>query len=63
MYSIRQWVFMIIYNIVLISDKGFASMFRPLYKKNPQKMESIHKKFAEELQKTIQVKNTNILQF
>lgn len=49
--------------IVLVSDKGFAAMFRPLYKKNPQKMETIHKKFAEELQKTIQVKNTNILQF
>ncbi|XP_004073286.1 polyamine-modulated factor 1 [Oryzias latipes] len=40
--------------VEIASDKGFASMFRPLYKKNPQKMESIHKKFAEELQKTIQ---------
>uniref|UniRef100_A0A3P9MFK3 Si:dkey-6i22.5 n=1 Tax=Oryzias latipes TaxID=8090 RepID=A0A3P9MFK3_ORYLA len=40
--------------VEIASDKGFASIFRPLYKKNPQKMESIHKKFAEELQKTIQ---------
>ncbi|RVE67287.1 hypothetical protein OJAV_G00101540 [Oryzias javanicus] len=40
--------------VEIASDKGFASMFRPLYKKNPQKMESIHKKFVEELQKTIQ---------
>ncbi|KAM4555021.1 polyamine-modulated factor 1 [Odontesthes bonariensis] len=36
------------------SFKGFASMFRPLYKKNPQRMESIHKQFTEELQRTIQ---------
>ncbi|KAF6726765.1 Polyamine-modulated factor 1 [Oryzias melastigma] len=40
--------------VEIASDKGFAAMFRPLYKKNPQKMETIHKKFAEELQKTIQ---------
>ncbi|XP_044062052.1 polyamine-modulated factor 1 [Siniperca chuatsi] len=32
----------------------FASTFRPLYKKNPQRMESIHKQFIEELRRTIQ---------
>ncbi|XP_061581482.1 polyamine-modulated factor 1 [Cololabis saira] len=36
------------------SFKGFANMFRPLYKKNPQRMESIHKQFTEELERTIQ---------
>ncbi|CAG5990628.1 unnamed protein product, partial [Menidia menidia] len=36
------------------SFKGFSGMFHPLYKKNPQKMESIHKQFTEELQKSIQ---------
>ncbi|XP_028271409.1 polyamine-modulated factor 1 [Parambassis ranga] len=36
------------------SFNRFASMFRPLYKKNPQRMESIHKQFIEELKKTIQ---------
>ncbi|TNN77664.1 Polyamine-modulated factor 1 [Liparis tanakae] len=35
------------------SFNRFASKFRPLYKKNPQKMESIHKQFIEELQKAI----------
>jgi len=40
-----------------LSFKGFAGMFRPLYKKNPQRMESIHKQFTEELQRTIQVSN------
>lgn len=33
----------------------FTSMFQPLYKKNPQKMENIHKQFLEELKKAIQV--------
>ncbi|CAN9515010.1 unnamed protein product [Ophioblennius macclurei] len=37
-----------------ISFNRFASMFRPLYKENPQRMESIHKQFVEELQKSIQ---------
>ncbi|KAM9356690.1 polyamine-modulated factor 1 [Symphorus nematophorus] len=32
----------------------FASTFRPLYKKNPQRMERIHKQFIEELRRTIQ---------
>ncbi|XP_070693369.1 polyamine-modulated factor 1 [Pempheris klunzingeri] len=36
------------------SFNRFASTFRPLYKKNPQRMESIHKQFIEELQRTIQ---------
>uniref|UniRef100_A0A3Q1G4S2 Si:dkey-6i22.5 n=1 Tax=Acanthochromis polyacanthus TaxID=80966 RepID=A0A3Q1G4S2_9TELE len=36
------------------SFNRFASAFRPLYEKNPQRMESIHKQFLEELQKTIQ---------
>ncbi|XP_041847218.1 polyamine-modulated factor 1 [Melanotaenia boesemani] len=35
------------------SFKGFTSIFRPLYKKNPQRMENIHEQFKEELQKTI----------
>ncbi|XP_034400020.1 polyamine-modulated factor 1 [Cyclopterus lumpus] len=35
------------------SFNRFASTFRPLYKKNPQKMESIHKQFIEELQRAI----------
>ncbi|XP_059202562.1 polyamine-modulated factor 1 [Centropristis striata] len=38
----------------LASFNRFASMFRPLYKKNPQRMESIHKQFIAELQKSIQ---------
>ncbi|CAG04777.1 unnamed protein product [Tetraodon nigroviridis] len=32
----------------------FTSMFRPLYKKNPQKIENIHKQFMEELKKAVQ---------
>ncbi|KAI4819365.1 hypothetical protein KUCAC02_004616 [Chaenocephalus aceratus] len=36
------------------SFNRFASTFRPLYKKNPQKMKSIHKQFIEELRKNIQ---------
>ncbi|KAG8004013.1 Polyamine-modulated factor 1 [Nibea albiflora] len=36
------------------SFNRFASTFRPLYKKNPQRMENIHKQFIEELRKTIQ---------
>ncbi|XP_035525522.1 polyamine-modulated factor 1 [Morone saxatilis] len=36
------------------SFNRFASTFRPLYKKNPQRMESIHKQFIEELRRTIQ---------
>ncbi|KAL6117612.1 pmf1 [Pungitius sinensis] len=36
------------------SFNRFASTFRPLYKKNPQRMESIHKQFIAELQRTIQ---------
>ncbi|XP_047440688.1 polyamine-modulated factor 1 [Mugil cephalus] len=36
------------------SFNRFVSIFRPLYKKNPQRMESIHKQFIEELKKTIQ---------
>nr|XP_020501518.1 polyamine-modulated factor 1-like [Labrus bergylta] len=35
------------------SFNRFASTFRPLYKKNPQRMESIHKQFIEELQGAI----------
>ncbi|XP_036933231.1 polyamine-modulated factor 1 [Acanthopagrus latus] len=31
----------------------FSSTFLPLYKQNPQRMESIHKQFIEELRKTI----------
>ncbi|XP_022616063.1 polyamine-modulated factor 1-like [Seriola dumerili] len=37
-----------------VSFNRFASTFRPLYKKNPQRMESIHKQFIEELRRTIQ---------
>lgn len=37
------------------SFNRFSSMFRPLYKRNPQKMENIHKQFVEELRKAIQV--------
>nr|XP_015801630.2 polyamine-modulated factor 1 [Nothobranchius furzeri] len=44
------------------SFKGFASMFHPLYKKNPQMMESIHKQFTEELQKTIQEDITRLME-
>ncbi|KAK2849084.1 hypothetical protein Q5P01_008918 [Channa striata] len=36
------------------SFNRFASMFRPLYKKNPQKMENIHKEFIDELRRAIQ---------
>uniref|UniRef100_A0A7N9AUY2 Si:dkey-6i22.5 n=1 Tax=Mastacembelus armatus TaxID=205130 RepID=A0A7N9AUY2_9TELE len=36
------------------SFNRFASIFRPLYKKNPQRMESIYKQFKDELQKAIQ---------
>ncbi|KAM9849858.1 polyamine-modulated factor 1 [Aulostomus maculatus] len=36
------------------SFKRFANTFHPLYKKNPQRMESIHKQFIEELRRTIQ---------
>ncbi|XP_071772783.2 polyamine-modulated factor 1 [Centroberyx gerrardi] len=32
----------------------FANTFHPLYKKKPQVMESIHKQFIEDLQRTIQ---------
>ncbi|GLD74367.1 polyamine-modulated factor 1-like protein [Lates japonicus] len=39
---------------VNLSFNRFASTFRPLYKKNPQRMESIHKQFIEELRKSIQ---------
>nr|XP_046262015.1 polyamine-modulated factor 1 [Scatophagus argus] len=40
--------------IDLASFNRFASTFRPLYKKNPQRMESIHKQFIEELRRAIQ---------
>ncbi|GAA6225357.1 polyamine-modulated factor 1-like [Lates japonicus] len=40
--------------IDIASFNRFASTFRPLYKKNPQRMESIHKQFIEELRKSIQ---------
>ncbi|XP_076015603.1 polyamine-modulated factor 1 [Genypterus blacodes] len=36
-----------------VSFNRFASTFRPLYKQNPQMMESIHKQFIEELQNSI----------
>ncbi|KAJ0049921.1 hypothetical protein NL108_005233, partial [Boleophthalmus pectinirostris] len=32
----------------------FTSTFRPLYKKNPQRMENIYKQFIEELKGAIQ---------
>ncbi|KAM6999648.1 polyamine-modulated factor 1 [Tautogolabrus adspersus] len=35
------------------SFNRFASTFRPLYQKNPQRMESIHKQFIEELRGAI----------
>ncbi|TWW55620.1 Polyamine-modulated factor 1, partial [Takifugu flavidus] len=41
--------------IELASFHRFSSVFRPLYKKNPQKMENIHKQFIEELKKAIQL--------
>uniref|UniRef100_A0A8D3DPD2 Si:dkey-6i22.5 n=1 Tax=Scophthalmus maximus TaxID=52904 RepID=A0A8D3DPD2_SCOMX len=37
-----------------IDHARFSSVFRPLYKKNPQRMENIHKQFIEELQRAIQ---------
>ncbi|XP_068444186.1 polyamine-modulated factor 1 [Clinocottus analis] len=40
--------------IDLASFNRFATTFRPLCKKNPQKMESIHKQFIEELQRAVQ---------
>ncbi|XP_042349854.1 polyamine-modulated factor 1 [Plectropomus leopardus] len=36
------------------SFNRFASTYGPLYKKNPERMVSIHKQFIEELQRTIQ---------
>ncbi|XP_034545923.1 polyamine-modulated factor 1 [Notolabrus celidotus] len=39
--------------IQYVSFNRFASTFRPLYQKNPQRMESIHKQFIEELQGAI----------
>ncbi|XP_044218957.1 polyamine-modulated factor 1 [Thunnus albacares] len=36
------------------SFNTFAKTFRPLYKSNPLRMESIHKQFIEELRRTIQ---------
>ncbi|KAK1904420.1 Polyamine-modulated factor 1 [Dissostichus eleginoides] len=36
------------------SFNRFANTFHPLHKKNPQKMESIHKQFIEQLRKSIQ---------
>ncbi|KAK7922093.1 hypothetical protein WMY93_008995 [Mugilogobius chulae] len=40
--------------IEFASFNRFTSSFRPLYKKNPQRMESIYKQFIEELKATIQ---------
>ncbi|CAL1613520.1 unnamed protein product [Knipowitschia caucasica] len=40
--------------IEFASFKRFVSTFRPLYKKNPQRMENIYKQFIEELKKAIQ---------
>nr|XP_020447382.1 polyamine-modulated factor 1-like [Monopterus albus] len=37
-----------------VSFNRFASMFRPLYKMNPQRMESIHRQFIDELRTAIQ---------
>uniref|UniRef100_A0A8C6NK97 Si:dkey-6i22.5 n=1 Tax=Nothobranchius furzeri TaxID=105023 RepID=A0A8C6NK97_NOTFU len=53
-----SWVIL----LFCLSFKGFASMFHPLYKKNPQMMESIHKQFTEELQKTIQEDITRLME-
>ncbi|CAK6972741.1 polyamine-modulated factor 1 [Scomber scombrus] len=36
------------------SFNTFARTFRPLYKNNPQRMESIHRQFIEELRRIIQ---------
>ncbi|XP_053179191.1 polyamine-modulated factor 1 [Scomber japonicus] len=36
------------------SFNTFARTFRPLYKNNPQKMESIHRQFIEELRRIVQ---------
>ncbi|XP_054452920.1 polyamine-modulated factor 1 [Anoplopoma fimbria] len=44
------------------SFNRFASTFRPLYKKNPQRMERIHKQFIEELQRTIQEDITRLIE-
>ncbi|XP_034454121.1 polyamine-modulated factor 1 [Hippoglossus hippoglossus] len=44
------------------SFNRFASMFCPLYKKNPQRMESIHKQFIEELQKAIQDDTSRLIE-
>uniref|UniRef100_A0A3B4ACR2 Uncharacterized protein n=1 Tax=Periophthalmus magnuspinnatus TaxID=409849 RepID=A0A3B4ACR2_9GOBI len=40
----------------------FTSTFRPLYKRNPQRMENIYKQFIEELQRAIQNDITRLLE-
>ncbi|XP_020783270.1 polyamine-modulated factor 1 [Boleophthalmus pectinirostris] len=40
--------------VELASFNRFTSTFRPLYKKNPQRMENIYKQFIEELKGAIQ---------
>ncbi|KAM9375708.1 polyamine-modulated factor 1 [Pholidichthys leucotaenia] len=37
-----------------VSFNRFAGVFRPLYKKNPLRMERIHKQFIEELRKSVE---------
>ncbi|KAG7230361.1 hypothetical protein INR49_024466 [Caranx melampygus] len=46
----------------LPSFNRFATTFRPLYKKNPQRMEGIHKQFTEELRRTIQEDITRLIE-
>ncbi|KAJ0002994.1 hypothetical protein NQD34_008143 [Periophthalmus magnuspinnatus] len=45
--------------IELASFNRFTSTFRPLYKRNPQRMENIYKQFIEELQRAIQACQQN----
>lgn len=44
------------------SFNRFAHTFRPLYKKNPQRMENIHKQFIEEMRKAIQDDISKLIQ-
>uniref|UniRef100_A0A3B4ADZ7 Uncharacterized protein n=1 Tax=Periophthalmus magnuspinnatus TaxID=409849 RepID=A0A3B4ADZ7_9GOBI len=48
--------------IELASFNRFTSTFRPLYKRNPQRMENIYKQFIEELQRAIQNDITRLLE-
>ncbi|XP_072289508.1 polyamine-modulated factor 1 [Eucyclogobius newberryi] len=48
--------------IEIASFNRFTSTFRPLHKKNPQRMESIYKQFIEELKGAIRVDITRLIE-